>query len=63
VNAEFEEWFDEMVNQFELDEDEQYVVREAYKLGLNRGFNADSDNPDLLREVLSELEELNKEEE
>lgn len=68
MNPEFEEWVNEFVHG-EEEMDVEFLVREAYKLRLNRGFEAGLDggcNPEndgvLLQEVNKELEVLNSDE-
>lgn len=57
MNAEFEEWLEEMAQQFELNEHEVFVVREAYRLGLQRGCQH---SILLTEEVNQELQVLNE---
>lgn len=62
MNPKFEEWFEEMVNEFEIDEVGQSLIRDAYKLGLNRGFASVMDTK-VAEEVCMELQILNKDDE
>jgi len=61
MNAEFEEWVEEMLDaESNGDVDTEFVVREAYKIGLQRGYDCSVDTKSY-SEVSIELSELNKE--
>lgn len=64
MNPEFEEWLEEMLSNFFADSDDdreiaEMIARDAYKLGLNRGFGCVMDKT-LMEEVNQELQVLNK---
>lgn len=57
----FEEWLEGLLTEFEISEEEQLRLREAYKLGLQRGHDGVHDSVVCVDNIL-ELAELAKEE-